>query len=144
MVSFNSSKHIILTLLKIAILSGKYIEFNITLTPENYFLSNLNIALSILVSLFKRMASSCEMKRVKISKHSRSDDHIELSLRRESPTQERPDEEEEDSSVSSETERSEFSMHNNATLFMLQFAIDQMSLEVSTPRHFYCIMYGRL
>lgn len=38
--------------------------------------------------------------------------------------------EEEESSVSSETERSEYSAHQNATLFMLQFAIEQMSLEV--------------
>lgn len=37
----------------------------------------------------------------------------------------------EENSVSSETERSEFSQHHNSTLFMLQFAIEQMSLEVS-------------
>ncbi|KPJ12217.1 Vacuolar protein sorting-associated protein 13D [Papilio machaon] len=54
-------------------------------------------------------------------------------LARESPSQEGAEveeEEEDESSVSSETERSELSAHNNATLFMLQFAIDQMSLEV--------------
>lgn len=41
-------------------------------------------------------------------------------------------EEEEESSVSSETEQSEYSAQQNATLFMLQFAIEQMSLEVRT------------
>lgn len=43
-------------------------------------------------------------------------------------------EEEDESSVSSETEQSEYSAHQNATLFMLQFAIEQMSLEVSTDQ----------
>ncbi|KAJ2952417.1 hypothetical protein O0L34_g6723 [Tuta absoluta] len=49
------------------------------------------------------------------------------------PSQGQPHaEEEEESSVSSETEKSEHSSHHHATLFMLQFAIDQMSLEVQS------------
>ncbi|KAJ8723031.1 hypothetical protein PYW07_004211 [Mythimna separata] len=48
-----------------------------------------------------------------------------------SPMQAESDDIEEDS-VSSETERSEFSQHHNSTLFMLQFAIEQMSLEVQS------------
>ncbi|CAK1552703.1 unnamed protein product [Leptosia nina] len=42
------------------------------------------------------------------------------------------EDEEEETSISSETEHSEFSTHNNATLLLLQFAIDQLSLEVQS------------
>lgn len=49
---------------------------------------------------------------------------------RDSQGQAATQEEEEERSVSSETEQSEYSAHQNATLFMLQFAIEQMSLEV--------------
>lgn len=38
----------------------------------------------------------------------------------------------EENSVSSETEQSELSQQQNSTLFMLQFAIEQMSLEVQS------------
>lgn len=42
----------------------------------------------------------------------------------------------EENSVSSETERSELSQHHNSTLFMLQFAIEQMSLEVTCSLYY--------
>lgn len=48
-----------------------------------------------------------------------------------SPNQEgQKEEEEEESNDNTETEFSDFSVNQNATLLMLQFAIDQMSLEV--------------
>ncbi|XP_050345761.1 intermembrane lipid transfer protein Vps13D [Nymphalis io] len=50
-----------------------------------------------------------------------------------SPNQEGiQEEEEEDGNDNSETEFSDFSLNQNATLLMLQFAIDQMSLEVQS------------
>ncbi|XP_046964855.1 vacuolar protein sorting-associated protein 13D [Vanessa cardui] len=50
-----------------------------------------------------------------------------------SPNQEgAQDEDEEDGNENSETEFSDFSLNQNATLLMLQFAIDQMSLEVQS------------
>lgn len=55
-----------------------------------------------------------------------------MNRKADAQTQQTPDLEEDESSVSSETERSEHSAHQLATLFMLQFAIDQMSLEVGT------------
>ncbi|CAH2208727.1 jg25787, partial [Pararge aegeria aegeria] len=50
-----------------------------------------------------------------------------------SPNQEGlKEEEEEESNDNTETEFSDFSINQNATLLMLQFAIDQMSLEVQS------------
>ncbi|XP_034840424.2 intermembrane lipid transfer protein Vps13D-like [Maniola hyperantus] len=50
-----------------------------------------------------------------------------------SPNQEgQEEEEEEESNENTETEFSDFSVNQNATLLMLQFAIDQMSLEVQS------------
>lgn len=54
-----------------------------------------------------------------------------------SPNQEgQKEEEEEESNDNTETEFSDFSVNQNATLLMLQFAIDQMSLEVGKINSF--------